>query len=187
MRILMLVSNDVVHDSRILKEAKALRAAGHTVAFIGWDRSGGEPARTMWDGFDIYLVKTEGLMRLLGKDLFRNPLWWRRAVSIARHLAFDVVHCHDLDTLPIGIRLKEIAGTPIVYDAHEVFGYMIETDVPRPVVDYVFRMERRLAPQADMVIAVNEAVKEYIDRVSGHDSIVVRNTPTARLRGRPSP
>ena len=188
MRILMLVSNDVVHDSRILKEAKALRAAGHTVAFIGWDRSGREPARTMWDGFDVYLVKTEGLMRLLGKDLFRNPLWWRRAVSIARHLAFDVVHCHDLDTLPIGIRLKEMAGTPIVYDAHEVFGYMIETDVPRPVVDYVFRMERRLAPQADMVIAVNEAVKEYIDRVSGHDSIVVRNSHELTLDAyRPPP
>jgi len=175
MRILMVVSNDVVHDSRVLKEARALRTAGHTVTFIGWDRSGAEPARTTWDGFEVHRVKTEGLMRLAGKDLFRNPMWWRRAVRIGRSLAFDVVHCHDLDTLPIGIRLKELRETPIVYDAHEVFGYMIETDVPRPVVDYVFRMERRLAPQADRVIAVNEAVKEYIDAASGHDAVVVRN------------
>lgn len=175
MRILMVVSNDVVHDSRVLKEARALRAAGHTVTFIGWDRSGQEAASKVWDGFDIHLVRTEGLMRLVFKDLLRNPIWWRRAVRIARGLLFDVVHCHDLDTLPIGIRLKEIAGTPIVYDAHEVFGYMIETDVPQPIVDYVFRMERRLAPRADTIIAVNEAVKDYIDRVSGHDSIVVRN------------
>src|SRR5256712_7756799 len=176
MRLLMLVSNDVVHDSRILKEAKAPRPGGPAVAFIGWDRSGREPGRTMWDGFDVYLVRTEGLMWLLGKDLFRNPLWWRRAVSIAQHLAFDVVHCHDLDTLPIGIRLKEIAGTPIVYDAHEGFGYMIETDGPRPVVDYVFRMERRLAPQADIVIAVNEAVQGYIGPEPGHDSDALRNS-----------
>src|SRR3989449_9811752 len=113
MRILMLVSNDVVHDSRILKEAKALRAAGHTVAFIGWDRSGREPARKMWDGFDVYLVRTEGLMRLLGKDLFRNPLWWRPAVSIAPHLPFHSGHCHDLDTLPIRIPLQDIPRTPL--------------------------------------------------------------------------
>jgi glycosyltransferase involved in cell wall biosynthesis len=171
----MVVSNDVVHDSRVLKEARALRAAGHTVTFIGWDRTGREAASKVWDGFDIHLVRTEGLMRLAGKDLLRNPIWWRRAERIARSLAFDVVHCHDLDTLPIGIRLKEVAGTPIVYDAHEVFGYMIETDVPRPIVDYVFRMERRLAPRADSIISVNEAVKEYIDRVSGQDSVVVRN------------
>src|SRR2546425_9933359 len=110
-------------------------------------------------------------MRLLGKDLFRNPLWWRRAVSIARHLAFDVVHFHDLDTLPIGIRLKEIAGTPIVYDAHEVFGYMIETDVPRPVVDYVFRSARRLAPQAAKVITEDHAVTGFHDRDVGHEPI----------------
>lgn len=175
MRVLMVVSNDVVHDSRVLKEARALRAAGHSVLFIGWDRSGRGPDGLTWDGFDIRLVRTSGLMRLAGKDLFRNPLWWRRAVRIARALAPDVVHCHDLDALPVGVRLKETQGTTLVYDVHEVFGYMIETDVPRAVVDYVFRMERRLAPLADRVIAVNEAVKEYIDGASGHDSVVVRN------------
>ncbi|MGQ0798262.1 MAG: glycosyltransferase, partial [Methanobacteriota archaeon] len=82
---------------------------------------------------------------------------------------------HDLDTLPVGVRLKEATGKPLVYDCHEVFGYMIEADVPRPVVEYVFRLERRLAPRADRAIAVNDMVKEYIDRASGHPAVVVRN------------
>src|SRR5256885_16425114 len=102
MRILMLVSNDVVHDSRILKEAKALRAAGHTVAFIGWDRSGREPARTMWVGFDFYLVRTEDLMRLMCKVLFGNRLCWRRVGSLARPLEFRAVPGPSPVSLPIG-------------------------------------------------------------------------------------
>jgi len=175
MRILMFVSNDVVHDPRVLKEARALIKAGHEVTAIGWDRSRTLPEREERDGLRIHRVQTSGSMRLLWKDLFRNPVWWRRAVHIARGLPFDAIHCHDLDTLPIGVRLKELTGRPMVYDAHEVFGYMIEADVPRVVVEYTFRMERRLAPRADRVIAVNEAVKKYVDGVTGGDASIVMN------------
>ncbi|HTD81152.1 MAG TPA: glycosyltransferase, partial [Thermoplasmata archaeon] len=136
MRILMFVSNDVVHDPRVLKEARALIAAGHDVTAIGWDRAGSLPGTEERAGLEIHRVRTSGSMRLLWKDLFRNPVWWRRAVHIARGLPFDAIHCHDLDTLPIGDRLKELTGRPLVYDAHEVFGYMIEADVPKVVVDY---------------------------------------------------
>ncbi len=176
MQILMVVSNDVVHDSRVIKEARALQSAGHEVTFIGWDRAGKGPAFQERDGFRIHRIRTEGFMRLLGKDLLRNPLWWRYAYRLARRLPFDAIHCHDLDTLPIGVRLKRATQRPLVYDCHEVFGYMIETDVPRAVANYAFRMERRLAPYADRIIAVNEAVKDYIDEASGKHSIVVRNS-----------
>jgi glycosyltransferase involved in cell wall biosynthesis len=175
MDVLMTVSNDVVHDVRVLKEAHTLQEAGHHVSIIGWDRSGTQEPRENRDGLAIYRVPTEGGMRLLPKDLFRLPVWWRRAQRIARSIPFDVVHCHDLDSLPIGVRLKKATGRPLVYDAHEIFGYMIETDVPKFVVDYTFRMERRLAPQADRIITVTAGVKDYIDRASGKESVLVRN------------
>ena len=177
----MVVSNDVVHDPRVLKEARALRSAGHEVAFIGWDRSGRGPAQGATDGFSLQFVRTSGLMRALGKDLLRNPVWWRRAIRLARQQNFDVVHCHDLDTLPVGVSLTQKGGKRLVYDAHEVFGYMIEAEVPKFVVDYTFRMERRLAPQADRIIAVNDSVKEYVDRASGKQATVVRNAAELRL------
>lgn len=175
MRVLMFVSNDVVHDTRVLKEARALREAGHDVSFVGWDRSGRGPAETRWEGIPIRLVRTKGVMRAAAHDALRNPLWWRLAARLALHEPFDVLHCHDLDTLPIGTRLKGRTGRPLVYDCHEVFGYMIEEDMPAPVVRAAFSLERRLAPKADRVIAVNEAVKEYIDGVSGKESVLVRN------------
>lgn len=171
----MVVSNDVVHDGRVLKEARALHAAGHDVTFLGWDRSGRAPRRAEWEGLPIIRVRTDGALRLLPNDVFRNPLWWRRAYRLARSVPFDVVHCHDLDTLPIGVHLKRRSSKPLVYDCHEVFGYMIEEDVPSIVTRYAFRLERRLAPQADHVIAVNPAVQTYIDSVTGRPSVVVNN------------
>src|SRR5712691_1619745 len=106
MRILMIVSNDVVHDARVLKEGRSLRDAGHDVTFLGWDRSGESASRESWDGIPIVRVRTDGFMRVLTSDTMRNPFWWRRAYRLARSLPFDVAHCHDLDTLPIGVRLK---------------------------------------------------------------------------------
>ena len=174
-RILMLVSNDVVHDARVLKEARALQDAGHAVSFIGWDRTGAGPAEASWEGIPIRLVRTRGLLRVAAHDAIRNPLWWRRAVRLALREPFDAVHCHDLDTLPSGVRLKRKTGCRLVYDCHEVFGYMIEEDVPRFLVRAAFRLEQRLAPQADRIIAVNEAVKKYIDGATHHESVLVRN------------
>jgi glycosyltransferase involved in cell wall biosynthesis len=171
----MVVSNDVVHDSRVLNEAHALMRAGHEVTFIGWDRTGRGPETIQHEGIPIRLVQTKGVMRAFAMDLFRNPLWWRRARRLARDIPYDAIHCHDLDTMPIGVRLKRATDKPLVYDCHEVFGYMIELDVPPFVVEYTFRMERRLSPLADRIITVNEAVKEYVDRVSGKDALVVRN------------
>ena len=181
MRILMVVSNDVVYDARVLKEGRALRDAGHEVAFIGWDRSGRAPTEDAWDGMRIFRVPTRGSMRILPNDTLRNPFWWRKAYRLARSVPFDVVHCHDLDTLPVGTRLRRRTGRPLVYDCHEVFGYMIEEDVPAYVARFAFRMERRLAPQADHVISVNPAVQAYIDGVTGRPSVVVRNCEEAVL------
>lgn len=175
MRILMVVSNDVVHDARVLKESRALQAAGHDLSFIGWDRSGKGPAETSTDGIPIRLVRTRGLMRVAASDAVRNPLWWRSATRLALREPVDFIHCHDLDTLPIGVRVKRRTGARLVYDCHEVFGYMIEEDMPRSLVNAAFRLEERLAPQADRVIAVNDAVKRYIDGVTHRPATLVRN------------
>ena len=173
----MFVSNDVIHDPRVLKEADALHRAGHQVSFIGWDRSGHLPQTEDRDGVLIRRVRTTGFMWLLWKDLFRNPVWWQRAYNLAMKTPFDVVHCHDLDTLPIGVRLKETTGKPLVYDCHEVFHRMIAGDVPRFVTNYAARMERRLVPTADRILVVSQVVADYITEISGRDSLVVANYP----------
>jgi glycosyltransferase involved in cell wall biosynthesis len=177
MRVLVLVSNDVVHDARVLKEAQALVRAGHEVTFIGWDRGAKASRMEITDGITIHRIRTEGFMRALGKDLFRIPLWWQKVERLALSMAVDVVHCHDLDSLPIGVRMKKRRGVTLVYDCHEVFYRMIAEDVPKFISDYAGRLERRLVPHADRIVVVSEVVQSYIREISGRDSIVVNNYP----------
>ena len=184
----MIVSNDVIHDPRVLKEAGALRNAGHDLSIIGWDRTSSLPPEEERDGVRIRRVRTTGVMRLLVKDLFRNPVWWRRAYELARSMPLDVVHCHDLDTLPIGTRLKHATGRPLVYDCHEVFHRMIEREVPRFVTNYVAGLEKRLTPGADRLVTVSGVVADYLREISGRESLVVANYPDFTVPGyRPPP
>ena len=171
----MIVSNEVVHDPRVVSEATSLVDAGIDVTVIGWDRKGRYPSEERWKGFDIIRVRNTGLMKVLAKDLFRNPLWWRLARMKGRRIDFDVIHCHDLDTLWTGVKLKKEKSKPLIYDAHEVFGYMIEWDVPAPVVDYAFRLERKLAPEADGVVAANSWIGEYLEGLVDRQITVVMN------------
>jgi len=49
-------------------------------------------------------------MRIVNNDILRNPLWWYKAYKKGVELynngfKFDIVHCHDLDTLQAGVWL----------------------------------------------------------------------------------
>jgi len=66
------------------------------------------------DGIEVFRSYNTKFMDLLPYDIIRMHFWWRNGYKDALKLFeknhFDVVHCHDLDTLSIGIRLKEKIG-----------------------------------------------------------------------------
>jgi glycosyltransferase involved in cell wall biosynthesis len=174
MRSLMIVSNDVSRDARVQRESRSLVRAGHEVEVIGWDRKGIESKKATLGGVKITRMRNTGLMRVAPGDLFRNPLWWRMAYKEGLKHDFDLVHCHDLDTLQSGVKLKKKKGTPLVFDAHEIFTYMIEEDVSRIVRNYAEKMEKSLLVDVDNIITVNDALREYYrERFDGNVSIVM--------------
>ena len=180
MKILMILSKEVLTDDRVYREAKALIEAGHEVAVIMWDRWGEGMVEEVTDGLKIMRVRSSPLMRLLPNNLFRNPLWWRAAYRKAMELyksgyKFDVVHCHDLDTLPAGVWLKKKLGVKLIYDAHEIFGYMIANSLSKIVVDATFRLEKELIRYVDHVITVSHPLKNYFENISNCDVTIVMN------------
>ncbi|VVB60899.1 Glycosyltransferase Family 4 [uncultured archaeon] len=104
MKILMILSNPFIVDPRVYKEAKSLSDAGHELTVVFWDRHAEYSSDEKIHGVRVIGIRNNGLMKVLPHDLFRNPLWWRKAFKKALKLykngcRFDVVHCHDLDTL----------------------------------------------------------------------------------------
>jgi glycosyltransferase involved in cell wall biosynthesis len=167
-------------DPRVYKEAKALVDHGHGVCVLVWDRKGRYASEDVVDGIQIVRIHNTGLMKALPNDLLRNPLWWRRAYKKGLELyrdgfKFDVVHCHDLDTLKTGVWLKKKLGVKLVYDAHEIFGYMISWDVPRFVTWLSFKFERTLLKDVDHIITVTEPVKQYFKNIIEKPVTLVMN------------
>ncbi len=106
-------------------------------------------------------------------------MWWRQAYRLAlavnREGRLDVIHCHDLDTLPIGTRLKRKLRIPLIYDAHEVFGYMVTGSLPGWMVKMIFRLEKRLVNRADRIISTSEAHRQYFESISNRLITMIMN------------
>lgn len=128
-------------------------------------------------------------MKILPLDLFKNPLWWRKALKKALKLydngfRFDVVHCHDLDTLKSGVWLKNKLGIKLVYDVHEIFGYMMERDMPKFIVNFSLKLEKKLVKHVDGIIAVNEPVEKYLRSSTDKPITIVMNCNVLNKQGR---
>ncbi len=180
MKLLMLLSNSFIVDPRVYKEAKALIKKGYNVTVIVWDRKGDYPEEEIIEGIHLIRIHNKGPMKILPHDLFRNPFWWRKAYRKGLELykkgyKFDVVHCHDLDTLQAGVWLKKKLPVKIVYDAHEIFSYMIEKAMPTFIVNYSSRMEKRLVKSVDYIITVDDGYANYFRNISNIPLAIVRN------------
>jgi len=176
----MMLSKPFMTDLRVYNEAKALIDAGHNVTVIVWDRRKEYKKEEEVNNIRIKRIHNTTFMKHLPNDIFRNPIWWRKAFKKAIKLyegefKFDAVHCHDLDTLKIGVKVKKKTGCKLIYDAHEIFGYMIEDDVPRFIVSYVFSMEKRLIKYVDHIITVNEPLLKYFKTISKKPITIVMN------------
>lgn len=174
---LMLLTNVYDPDPRVRQEALALIGIGCRVRILAWDRDCGSAAPTFecMEGVEVervFLQSTHGrgtMQLFFYAALYLKMLWrgWRTR--------FDVVHCHDLDTLPLGFILGKLKGKAIVYDAHESFPDMIGGNVHGIVRRGLVRLENFLIRRTDLLITVGDKLRRHFaDRGSPH-SVVVGN------------
>lgn len=98
----------------------------------------------------------------------------------------DVLHAHDLATLPAGARLAADKRVRLVYDAHEL-EWDRNADYARPVVAWRRFLERRYATRADAVITVSPSIARFlVDRYAIDEPTLVLNAPSAAVTCRQS-
>ena len=175
----MFLSNPFTHDSRVHQEAKALIQGGHEVSLIAWDRKKQNLSRESIEGIEVIRLQNTKFMDFLHYDIFRWRYWcneaYKKALELHEDNPFQVVHCHDLDTLPIGIRLKRKLKLSLIYDAHEIWGHMISRDIPQWWANRFFKLEKKLAPEADRVITVAEPHESYFLKMGCKKVTLVRS------------
>ena len=171
------------NDSRVYQEAMALRETGEEIHIIDWARHDFKKTLSHTekiDGINIHYIHDNKLMKKLKSAALKNPLWWLKAYKKALNLyknefTFNIVHCHDLDTLAIGVMLKRKLNIKLIYDAHEIFGYMIEEVTSKLITCLAFWLERLLVPAVDHIVTVNEPLKNYFESISDKPITIVMN------------
>lgn len=194
----MLVATPVATDTRVLREATTLAAAGHEVHVVGkdvppdmiapagvriWSASAGaglrvgrprrqtEHAGSLPGRLARWLLLPEHRRRSFNT-------WIRGTEALTSSLSYDVVHAHDFTALAVGQRLAGRRGVPLIYDAHEWWPHRHQTGRPTPLQRRrQQRIERELGSAADAIITVGSALADTLRDTYGWRHVtVVRNS-----------
>ncbi|WP_336056015.1 glycosyltransferase family 4 protein [Nitratireductor sp. CH_MIT9313-5] len=200
-RISMIVWNDFQNDARVRKEAETLQAAGHVVTVFALHTPGSTSRKeTLRSGVKVVRVNRSPLwhlrrkrsgresstansvpipkkLGLLGQAVRLATRSWTHIILLARIIASrpDVVHSHDVNTLPTAWLAAISSRAPLIYDAHE-----ISTDREgyagfRRAVAFV---ERHLMPRAAGSITTTEMRAKFFARAYGvARPLVLQNRP----------
>lgn len=187
MQVLMITTDHLMIDRRILQEAQTLRQAGYGVALLAgfecstpeaYEQDGISIARFTFDWSDSRLERIFRWIPLQPGRL-RSWLWIaaRRLIAGVTGLTsfehfvlrqvmardYDILHCHDFPLLNVAVEAKRRRPTPLVYDAHEL--YHAQSQLPARVRRRYRRREARLIRRVDLAITVNP----FLARIMAED------------------
>jgi glycosyltransferase involved in cell wall biosynthesis len=121
----MVVSNPFKPDPRVLREAKILTKMGFYVNILAWDRECKWPKKEKYEKITIERIR---LLSPYDKVIvaFLLPIFWFYSILKLMKKKIDIIHCHDYDTMPIGLIIKYVKRVPLIYDSHEFYPGMVK-------------------------------------------------------------
>lgn len=154
---------------RAYNEAKGLVDNGYKVTVLAWDRSGKSKPVEIRDGIRIKRIHTTASDTTSIKTL---PMFMQFAAKVIlwqKNQNFDIIHCHNLQLLPLGFYLKKIMSIPLVFDSCEPDYFAL---YPSVLHSAVLAFENLMVKRADVVVVHNEyQVNKY--RNIGHPKVLL--------------
>jgi len=174
-KVLMLLTNGFEPDPRVYNEAKSLVKNNYKVTIIAWDRKAKLPQFQQIDGIKIERIHLRSNYRKGTSQLFFIVAFWIKTFFKAIRKDFQIVHCHDLDTLPIGFILSKLLKKKLVFDAHENYTDMLGSNV-LPIVKKIAKfIEIILVKHVDLLITVGELLEKEYKKYNAKNTCVVGN------------
>jgi glycosyltransferase involved in cell wall biosynthesis len=171
-------------DSGVHKKAVSLNRHGyHVVVFVLQSRIPMQNQR--FESYEVVRIKLR-LRKLFPRHLvffylkYLEFLWNAFWAMSRKHS--DVVHCNDLETLPVGVLLKRIRGVRLVYVSDELNTEIVDLN---PLSKGIWKVvERYCIRSADAVFTVNESISIWLSekyRIPRPE--ILHNVPYRRTDG----
>lgn len=167
------------HESRILKEAQTLSAmlGIADISLVGVKVAGLPTIEQVAPGIVIRRLgpsKGRGLMKAV-----RHLLWCLNVLWFCLRCRADLVNCHSLPVLPIGVIVKWLTRSKLVYDAHELETETVGSSTRRRQVGRA--IERLCIRFVDLLIVVSPGIEAwYRRRYTIRATVTVLNAPRRR-------
>lgn len=183
----MILANPMHNDPRVDKEARDLVAQGYEVTVLAWDRGASLAPEEHRHGFRILRLPVASTF---GRGAAQVPAllrFYRAAWPRILRGGFAALHCHDLETLPLGIAAARRLRLPLVFDAHEP-SYYADARRWRPLLRAAaLALEWTLVRRADVVLVTNDYQLQRCRRLGARRACLVANWPERWLLDAPSP
>ncbi|MBI3858877.1 MAG: glycosyltransferase [Thaumarchaeota archaeon] len=121
------------------------------VEVLAWDRGRGYPESQVSEGIMIRRIRVASRYGSVSDFITSLPLFWLACARIILRRRVRVIHCHDFDTLPVGLLMKVFKRCPVVFDAHEYYPSMVGDMVAAPVRVAIATLHRMMYTMADAV------------------------------------
>jgi len=173
--IMMLLDNAFAPDMRVRKEAVSLIEKGHRVTIISWDRQCRYKDIDEDAGIKIRRIRTNAGFRKGIKQLFFLFIFYLKVIPQLLRAKIDIIYCHDLLMLPLGILVKIVRQKKLIYDCHEIY-WMNEIKKYHKAILAVIRfLEKHMIQHIDRFITVSEQRADYYKRFYKKEIFVVGN------------
>jgi glycosyltransferase involved in cell wall biosynthesis len=163
-KVASIVLNNFVWDNRVLKENLSLKKGGfETKIFALYEDNLKE--EDVVEGIEVKRIVIKDYKWI--KSVVASALKYFSFVYKAYKLtkSYDIIHCNDLETLPIGYFVKLFnRKTKIVYDAHEFEIYRSSHSHPTRLW-LNKKIERCFINSVDVVITVSDSIAEEYAKI----------------------
>jgi glycosyltransferase involved in cell wall biosynthesis len=173
-KIVSVVSNDIVTDNRIHKIALTLEANGYKVTIVGrCFRNSGDLGNRPYETMRFRLLFNKGPLFYLNLNL--------RLFVFLVFSDFGVILANDLDTLPACCLAAKLKKKKLIFDSHELFPEVPEL-VNRPMVRKIWLfLENFFVPKIDLGFTVSYSIAEFYEKKYGIHFEVLRNVGQFRF------
>ena len=173
----------VLMATRILKETETIASFGifDAVEIVGMATSDMSGRENLDDRRSIVRLRSR-LERFSSGRAGRllSMVFWM--LNVLFHYGFRTkpacINVHTLTTLPLGVALKFLTGSKLIYDPHELETEVLSSSKIRKMLTR--RLERAMIYRCDAVFVVGNKIADfYADLYDIDRPVVIRNLPSA--------
>ena len=175
MKVIMLYSKEFEPNPVLYRQCQTLLKNGHNVKIIAWDRTNKRPKNENIDGIEVQNVGVKCSYGDLAQLLVKIFSYYSQVFRMVIKEKFDVMHCHDIQTIPIGLFIGKLLGKKVIYDVHDFY-----FDRESLLNNMLKAIDSFFASKADFITVPSDYFSKYYMRINNNVSVIF-NVPEKDL------